>query len=136
MMSRRDYDNWNTNQCNSTNPPSLSTCADLFIQYQNTVGTMYQPTATSTTTMSTKREEKELIGADTNTPINPDMLYFDYCTGNGTLDFLVDEFPDCFDLDAQISTYLNSADTQEAIHAKVLFLLFILFLFAIYLLIY
>ena len=116
MVSRRDYDNWNSNGCNTQTPKSLPTCYDLYAQIESGIGRLDQPTKL------TRKEKESRVQPDD--AINPDMLYYSFCTGNGTLDFNVDINPGCFSLDDQVDYYLNLASVQSAIHAKVCFFIF------------
>lgn len=114
MVSRRDYDNWNNNGCNTQNPPSLLTCYTLYSTIASEIGVLDQPLEESLTKSRSVRTQPE-------SAINPDMLYFSYCIGNGTLDFVTAINPGCFSLDEQVSAYLNDPAVQAAIHAKVIF---------------
>ena len=112
MVSRIDFDNWNSNGCNTQSPPSILKCYDLYATIRHRVGFLDQPKQNSE---SNDRQDR-LIQPEG--AINPDMLYFSYCSGNGTLDFDVEIVPDCFGLDDQVSTYLNDPNVQQAIHAN------------------
>ena len=112
MVSRVDYDSWNSKQCNTEQPPHLVECLDLYVQIRHHVGHLDQPK------QSEDSEERQKRRVQPNGSIDPDMLYFSYCTGNGTLDFDVAIVPDCFGLDDQVSTYLNDPAVQQAIHAR------------------
>jgi len=53
--------------------------------------------------------------------LDPDDLYQDFCTGNGTLEFSVQNplvKQDCTSVDALLTDYLNRADVQSAIYAR------------------
>jgi hypothetical protein len=53
--------------------------------------------------------------------IDPDDLYQDFCTGNGTLDFSIQDptvASQCTSIDTLLSNYLNNPQVQAAIHAK------------------
>jgi len=50
--------------------------------------------------------------------LDPDCLYQDFCTGNGTLSYVATVPVDCAPLGDQVATYLNRQDVQQAIHAK------------------
>jgi len=51
---------------------------------------------------------------------DPDDLYQDFCTGNGTLEFVLNQgYPNsCNPVGNEITTYLNRLDVQNAIGAK------------------
>jgi len=109
MVSRRTYDDWNNNACDTSNPPSVAKCDAIYAEVLVQIGPENQPLQNSD--KNNKRSAAQGF-------INPDMLYFSFCTGNGTLDFDVASVPDCFDLDTQVSTYLNTPAVQTAIHAQ------------------
>jgi len=105
MVSRRNFDNWNSQGCNTQTPPSLSACITLYTTIEKGIGRLDQPLKA--------RNRLQPSGS-----INPDMLYFSYCTGNGTIDFVNAINPGCFSVDDQVSVYLNTAAVQTAIHAQ------------------
>jgi len=111
MVSRRDYDNWNAQLCNTVNPTSLAACFTLFATIRGSIGHLDQPLNTNENTFG--RSRVQASGS-----INPDMLYFSYCVGNGTIDFVNEINPNCFSIDDQVSTYLNDPAVQAAIHAQ------------------
>jgi serine carboxypeptidase-like clade II len=117
MASRRDYDTWNSNQCNTSNPPSIFVCLKLYETITRSVGSFVQPLrrlSDNSAKVQHKRKVLETAGA-----INPDCLYYSYCTGNVTMSFNTDQNPDCFSTDDQIKAYLNDPDVQKAINAQV-----------------
>jgi len=111
MVSRRNYDTWNSNGCNTASPPSLIECYRLYGVIRSGVGELDQPLLSAERSAQRSRVQPAAS-------INPDMLYYSYCTGNGTLDFDVDTYPSCFTLDDQVSTYLNDPTVQAAINAN------------------
>jgi len=110
MTSRGNYDSWNDKGCNTANPSSLLACYVLFGQIEAGIGHLDQPL------QSIERSEKK-SRIQPSGSIDPDMLYYSYCTGNGTLDFDVAIVPDCFGLGDQVDTYLNDPAVQSAINA-------------------
>jgi len=48
-------------------------------------------------------------------PFSIDDLYFDFCTGNGTLNFS-ETTPNCFSIIGRTAYYLNLPEVQQAIH--------------------
>ncbi|KAL6076427.1 Carboxypeptidase [Balamuthia mandrillaris] len=50
--------------------------------------------------------------------LDPDDLYQDFCTGNGTLDFAATIPTNCMPIGERVAAYLNRVDVQKAIHAK------------------
>merc|ERR1712137_1325031 len=113
MVSRRNYDSWNNMQCNTENPPHLAQCYSLYATIRSGVGILDQPLFTAERSERTERKQRQPSAS-----VNPDMLYYSYCSGNGTLDFDVDIVPDCFTLDDQVSAYLNDPAVQAAINAR------------------
>jgi len=111
MTSRVKYDEWNTKGCNTADPHRLSDCYLLYAEIETGIGHLDQPLQSSERSGLDKRIQP-------SASINPDMLYYSYCSGNGTLDFAVDIVPDCFGLDDQVSTYLNDPAVQSAINAQ------------------
>jgi len=109
MVSRDNFDTWNSEGCNTEVPPSLTKCYELYDTIERGTGVLDQPT---------RHEQQHIESRQPVAAINPDMLYYSFCTGNGTLDFNVDLVPNCYSLDDQIVTYLNTPDVQQAIHAK------------------
>ena len=117
MVSRENYDAWNNANCNTQNPNSVATCDSIYAKVLREIGHLEQPTATRKAEFAPHR-------AQPSGSINPDMLYYSYCTGNGTIDFNTEAVPDCFDLDAQVVAYLNTPAVQAAIHAQVFSFIF------------
>mmetsp|Transcript_40364 Transcript_40364/g.62069 ORF Transcript_40364/g.62069 Transcript_40364/m.62069 type:complete len:348 (-) Transcript_40364:37-1080(-) len=114
MTSRRNFDNWNNMGCNTASPPNMFQCYSLFGKISSGIGHLDQPLMTAE--RSERKVEKPRMQPSAS--VNPDMLYYSYCTGNGTLDFDVDIVPDCFTLDDQVSAYLNDPAVQAAINAR------------------
>ena len=116
MVSPRLFTNWNANGCNQNTPPSLSVCQSLYATAYSSVGSFHQPLLS---------QHAMLHGQDAEQPaplrtgqINPDCLYYSFCVGNATLEFMEDSAPDCFSVENQIALYLNEASVQSALHAK------------------
>merc|ERR1712063_167915 len=97
---------------NTGSPNNLVECYVIYGRVQRGIGHLDQPL------QSEKSEERRHRRIQPAGSVNPDMLYYSYCTGNGTLDFNTDLNPDCFNLDDQVSTYLNDAQVQTALHAN------------------
>jgi serine carboxypeptidase-like clade II len=111
MVSRRDFDEWNSKGCNTASPAHLLECYVIYGRVQRGIGHLDQP-------LQSEEQERRHRRVQPAGSINPDMLYFSYCAGNGTLDFATDIVPDCFDLDDQVSTYLNDPAVQAAVNAR------------------
>jgi len=92
---------WDAAGCNELS--SLPKCDDIFGQALRQIGQIYQQ----------KRS--------TNQPsLDPDDLYQDFCTGNGTLNFAENTgYPSsCYPLGTRLQDYLNRHDVQVAIGAN------------------
>jgi len=120
MVSPNVYGQWNKEGCNTPNPPNFGKCMSLYFKAENGIGTLNQPTQNKNALLQSKSNSlfKTARATQPNAAINPDCLYYSYCTGNGTLDFDVAEVPDCFGLDSQVDSYLNNPAVQAAINAK------------------
>jgi len=124
MVSRRDYDEWNNKGCGTSNPPSFPQCLELFATISNGIGSLDQPLREMANRMYSERKAASKHRLSERSPgqpsgsINPDCLYYSYCTGNATLEFNEASIVDCFNVEDQISAYLNTPDVQKAIHAK------------------
>eukprot|EP01094_Clydonella_sp_ATCC50884_P000117 TRINITY_DN10098_c0_g1_i1.p1 TRINITY_DN10098_c0_g1~~TRINITY_DN10098_c0_g1_i1.p1 ORF type:complete len:510 (+),score=147.87 TRINITY_DN10098_c0_g1_i1:63-1592(+) len=134
MASRRNYDTWNTNGCNRELPPNITACEQLYKSITAGVGPLDQPLAARTSSgrrhhhhapRAHGRRSSQRMGLAGVAPqdepsgvINPDCLYYSYCTGNATLSITEDSVPDCFDLPTQTVAYLNDPAVQSAIHAQ------------------
>merc|ERR1712063_128713 len=81
---------------NTGSPNNLVECYVIYGRVQRGIGHLDQPL------QSEKSEERRHRRIQPAGSVNPDMLYYSYCTGNGTLDFNTDLNPDCFNLDDQV----------------------------------
>eukprot|EP01103_Thecamoeba_quadrilineata_P014500 TRINITY_DN433_c0_g1_i1.p1 TRINITY_DN433_c0_g1~~TRINITY_DN433_c0_g1_i1.p1 ORF type:complete len:476 (-),score=107.33 TRINITY_DN433_c0_g1_i1:116-1543(-) len=100
LISYTHYQAWQSNNC----PVEFEkfVCINIYKSALEEVGVIYQQTP-------------ELPSLD------PDDLYQDFCTGNGTLEFAVQNptvKEDCTSVDDLLTTYLNRADVQAAIYAR------------------
>ena len=108
MVSPRVYSDWISNQCDTATPPHLKVCADLWIKAYRDTGGFDQPlAAVSADALAAARPA-----------INRDCLYYSFCVGNATLEFMEDTAVDCYSVDQQIAAYLNYPSVQSAFHAK------------------
>jgi len=87
-------------------------CYTLYATIQKGIGRLNQPLDSQSLISKPKNRLQE------SGSINPDMLYFSYCIGNGTIDFVNAINPTCFSVDDQVSAYLNTKAVQTAIHAQ------------------
>ena len=99
MVSYYDFNNWNTNGCNTANPSDPSTCNNLYSKIYEGVGRFDQPLARKSKSLALAHLDNVPDGT-----INPDCLYYSYCTGNATLEFDSIAVENCFGIDDQIST--------------------------------
>jgi len=84
------YQKWMTSSCALPNANPSRACLDLFDSINNIIGNY-----------------------------DPDNLYTDFCYGNATLEGTVLQNPNCVTVDDKLDEYLNSADVQRAIHARI-----------------
>jgi len=105
LVSYNNYRNWTLNLCNTDSPPNRQLCNQIFNQTVNELGQIY---------------EEVTGGPPIPLPsLDPDDLYQDFCTGNGTLAFSEnqpEEEGQCIPVDQLLKNYLNRQDVQEAIH--------------------
>eukprot|EP01103_Thecamoeba_quadrilineata_P009174 TRINITY_DN18891_c0_g1_i1.p1 TRINITY_DN18891_c0_g1~~TRINITY_DN18891_c0_g1_i1.p1 ORF type:complete len:487 (+),score=66.30 TRINITY_DN18891_c0_g1_i1:3-1463(+) len=105
LISYSNYHNWTENLCDTEAPPNRAYCDDLYNITQTEVGDIFQ--------QATGAAPLPLPSLD------PDDLYQDFCTGNGSLAFsenLPTETGQCISIDELLFNYLNQPDVQEAIH--------------------
>jgi len=101
LVSYTHYAEWHANGC----PIDYIKfkCLDIYRKVINEIGVIYQQAPT------------ELPSLD------PDDLYQDFCTGNGTLEFAIQNplvKQDCTSIDDLLTNYLNQASVQQAIYAR------------------
>lgn len=101
IISTIVYANWTINDCAVVN---TSICDEIFNQALEQIGVIYQ-------------QKKRDISSENQPSLDPDDLYQDFCTGNGTLDFAVNQgYPNaCYPIGNQVSDYLNRKDVQDVI---------------------
>jgi serine carboxypeptidase-like clade 2 len=103
LVSFSHFSNWTSQQCDQN--PSQHICFSIYNDAVNEIGIIYQQ-------LKKDSEDPALPSLD------PDDLYQDFCTGNGTLDFTTGILDTCNPDGNQLSTYLNRADVQSAINAR------------------
>jgi len=103
LVSHTLYANWTANSCDQI--LFKPACNYILGEAIQQIGVIYQQTFKD--------------GAfDTNQPsLDPDDLYQDFCTGNGTLEFTEDTgYPDsCNPIGNRLVNYLNQKSVQEAL---------------------
>jgi len=103
LVSHLVYANWTSNGCNDNS--NLPNCNSIFATAISQIGVINQ----------------QLMDITDQPSLDPDDLYQDWCTGNGTLEFAVDgvDYPsDCNPIGNRMTTYLNRPDVQQAIGAR------------------
>jgi carboxypeptidase C (cathepsin A) len=107
VVSYSNYINWTDNGCN-TNFAKI-VCLEIYNTTLNEIGILNQQVSS--------------VGPP-SVPlpsIDPDDLFQDFCTGNASLSFSIEEpsiAPDCTSVDTLLSNYLNNPQVQQAIHAR------------------
>jgi len=101
LVSYEIFSNWTTKGCNAKKDPVP--CLNLYQTAVEEVGRIYQQLT---------------VGHEPS--LDPDDLYQDFCSGNGTLAFTQDDPKDCKDTNtgSLVTIYLNRKDVQQAIGAK------------------
>jgi len=103
LVSYSNFQAWHQNNCVADQ--SSSTCTSIWNAVQKQIGQIDQ-----------ELKRNSLIKPQPS--LDPDCLYQDFCTGNGTLEYVATVPVECHSLGDETATYLNRADVQEAIHAK------------------
>jgi len=105
LVSYINYLNWTMNLCPFVPNTEGYICQAILNTSIEQIGVIFQQ----------KRD------SPTNEPsLDPDNLYQDFCTGNGTLEFSTNlGYPDeCYPVGSDMDEYLNRADVQKFIGAK------------------
>jgi len=104
LVSHIVYSNWTSNECDYDS--SIGICDAIFNDALTQIGVIFQ--------------QKRMENDDVEPSLDPDCLYQDFCTGNGTLEFAVNQgYPNgCSPVGSELSFYLNRKDVQEFIGAK------------------
>jgi len=110
LVSHFLWANWTLLGCNEDS--SSDGCDQIFDIAQDQIGVIYQQLFTpypSNTPVS--------IASNDQPSLDPDDLYQDFCTGNGTLDFADNVgYPTaCYPVGIALTDYLGRVDVQEAI---------------------
>lgn len=129
MASRRNFDAWRSGGCDRVAPPNVTACEQLYHTIATGVGPLDQPLKHRAHRHRAQAHDgarhRLSLGSrpavepadEPSGVINPDCLYYSYCTGNASLSFTEDSVPNCFDLPSQAAAYLNDPAVQTAIHA-------------------
>merc|ERR1711991_1019007 len=93
LVSYTHFANWTNNGC--IQDSSSHTCTTILNQATNGIGEINQPTRRRNEAMNDGKRMKFSEDATNQPSLNPDNLYFDFCIGNGTLEFSVDANENC-----------------------------------------
>jgi Serine carboxypeptidase len=118
MVSPRVLTDWTKNACDTPNPPSFSTCRELYGKANRGTGPFHQPLKRRSSLKVDYDHAALNVQVNSAGSLNPDDLYYSFCTGNATLTFVEDHVPDCFNVDDQSSAWLNSDAVQKALHVR------------------
>jgi len=114
LISYQHLSNCTTQNCDAS--PAQSICASILNDAIGEIGVIYQQLM--------EDESMEVTGVvphfdDQPLPsLDPDNLYQDFCSGNGSLQFSAGVPDTCFPLGNALTAYLNQANVQTAINAK------------------
>lgn len=109
LVSFSNFQAWQTNNCPSNENSNV--CQNIWNVTQTQIGVINQELKRSS---SLRRRQ----GVPIQPSLDPDDLYQDFCTGNGTLDYVATVPINCQPVGQLVATYLNRADVQAAIHAQ------------------
>lgn len=104
LVSYSNYQAWFSTGCDNVNNQGGSACTNLWTNIQNQIGVIDQ--------------ELKRRSVPVQPSLDPDDLYQDFCTGNGTLGYVATVPVDCHSIGDDIVSYLNRADVHAAIHAR------------------
>jgi len=107
FVSYNNYFNWTSHNCNDPDNAAGAICQDILNLAIVQVGQIVQ--------------QKRDISQPANTwpSLDPDDIYQDFCSGNGTLDFSSSPPPDsklCNSAGDLTASYLNRVDVQQALN--------------------
>jgi len=103
LVSYTNFNAWYSNGC--VENQNSNTCQQIWNATQAQIGVIDQ-------------ELKRKRGVPIQPSLDPDDLYQDFCTGNGTLNYVATIPVNCTALGDLVSNYLNRADVQQAFHAR------------------
>ncbi|MBY0307717.1 MAG: S10 family peptidase, partial [Phycisphaerales bacterium] len=115
MVSPRVYSQWTSLNCDTASPSALAQCQGLYATALKSCGSFNQPLKQQ---LLLEERGKPVATSSRNGQINPDCLYYSFCVGNATLEFMEDTDVGCFSVENQITAYLNYPDVQAALHAR------------------
>jgi hypothetical protein len=116
LVSFSSYQKWTHLGCDNIlklNPHRRHRCESLFNTTQTAIGVVTQ----QLNALPEDHQKDRHIKAP-QPDLDPDCLYQDFCTGNGTLNTYFGNPDSCDPGGQKLSTYLNRQDVQTAIHAR------------------
>jgi len=103
LVSYRNYANWTAHKCDDVKNAANHVCGAIFNISIEQIGNIDQELA---------------VTNNTQPSFDPDDLYQDFCLGNGTLQFsLQDSWPSCVPIGKLLTEYLNQPEVQTIIGA-------------------
>jgi len=109
LVSYTNYLNWTNNDCNDPTIAPTPPCQYVLNLAVNQIGFIQQP----------KRDISQ-PPANTWPSLDPDDIFFSFCSGNASLDFATYPPPsqkqNCNNIDDLVTSYLNRADVQTALN--------------------
>jgi len=106
LVSYTNYQNWTISGCNDPKNAMAQNCQEIFNLAINQIGQIVQ-------------QKRDISQPPKNWPsLDPDNIYQDFCTGNGTLEFSnsPSSQKDCHAVGDVLTDYLNRADVQTALN--------------------
>jgi carboxypeptidase C (cathepsin A) len=108
LVSYTNYNAWSANGCVANQ--GQQACVDIWNNVQKEIGVIDQ---------ELKKKKKSVRFQVPQQPsLDPDCLYQDFCTGNGTLSYVSTVPVGCVAVGDLTANYLNRRDVQQAIHAE------------------
>jgi len=115
LVSQSNYLAWTAENCR--HHPNSNDCQAIFNSTLTQIGVIDQQLKTRIMRATDPAFELESVEDDDNLPsLDPDDLYQDFCTDNGTLSFAIDN-EECSPIGDRVQAYLNRQDVQTALGA-------------------
>jgi len=114
LVSQINYIEWTINNCK--HHPDSDACNTIMNNTVNQIGIIDQQLKDRL--LRSSLDVSELVIDDDNLPsLDPDDLYQDFCTDNGTLEFAINN-EECNPVGDRVAAWLNRQDVQEALSAR------------------
>jgi len=113
LASYTNYLNWTTTGCNDPKQAQTKPCQDILNLVFSQLGVIDQELFSNS--------EEDKAPPNTWPSVDPDDIFQDFCTGNGTLDFVDTPFPDAacdLEIGLMLQEYLNREDVQTALGVR------------------